>query len=359
MTHDMQWRSIPALFLNHPRFLHTLIMPITTQEYIVAAVGIAVGVVCFLLTQDASSEWMNPIISTCTSGNYTHFERMLKDDMVPYSPEFGGPPVCIVTQFMNSLVSEYPGGLLTWCAVITTVSLPFSVFSAIEAGRLGAKGPVRYCTIVNFLSQNIGACIIIPALWIPSYVFGGSKDGGPFCPSRPMAGVYSFVPMILLSIVIFWLDPTSVAWRHCAGMLGSPLLAMMPLVYYLSSTPTSTVDMKINMEAAKASYAKAYQCMGMLSLMGWIVLVCIAWTTYGLNVEALLNGLWFDAGPAVKFLTVDTLGLYIANLLYAYLLSPSMCIKTLILTPLVGPGAALCYVLATTEANYVVPKEKQ
>lgn len=340
--------SIPAL---------TMTSRPAVQEYVVAAVGVAVGVICMMQTNAATQPWMDPKVEACTQGDYTPFERMLRDDIVPYSPELGGGFVCIITQFLNALAENYPGGLLTWGGV-TLVSFPFTVIGAIEAGRFGAKGPVRYSVIMALLSQFLGVCVIMPALWVPSYVFGGSKDG-PFHPSRPMASVYLSIPFTVLAIAIFALDPTTATWRHCAGILGGPLIALLPMAYYFSPAPTDVKDMKMNSEAAKASYVKAYQCMGILSLAGWIVMVYTAWTVYGLDLYAVANGLWYEAHLAVKFMTIDTMGFFIATLLYAYLRSPSMFGKALLLTPLLGPGAALCFVLAQTGANYVVPKEKQ
>jgi len=328
------------------------------QDYICAAVGMAVGIFCMLQTQASTSAWMDPLVSACTEGNESHVERMMKhDDLVPYSPELGGGFVCIITQFLHALQDSFPGGCLTWGGVML-VSFPFSVIGAVEAGRVGAKGPVRYSVVVGLLAQFLGVCVVMPALWIPSYVFGGSRDG-PFHPNRPMAAVYTSIPLNLLAIGIFVLNPSSALWRNCAGILGGPLLAFLPLAYYLSPTPTSVQDMKLNTEAAKATYARAFQCMGALSLVGWIVLVYIAWSVYGLDLEALTNGLWFEAHPAVKFMTVDTTGFFVATLLYAYLQSPGMLAKSLLLTPLVGPGAALSFVMMQVEPRYVVPKEKQ
>lgn len=332
-------------------------MPRPVQDYVCAAIGVAVGAFCMHLTQSATNEWMDPIVATCTRGEATHFERMLKDGIVPYNPTLGGGFVCLITQFLNALREDFPGGLLTWGAVML-VSLPQSVIGAIEAGRVGAKGPVRYSCIMGLLSQFVGVCVIMPALWIPSYVFGGSRDG-PFAPSRPMAGVYTSIPFTLLAIGIFVLDPTSASWRNCAGILGGPLVAFLPLVYYLSPAPTSTSDMLQNASAAKASYKRAFQCMAVLSLAGWMTLVYVACSVYGFDAEALANGLWFEAHPAVKFMTVDTTGFFIATLIYAYLQSASMLIKTLLLTPIVGPGAALCLVMMQASPRYEVPKEKQ
>lgn len=329
--------------------------PVT--DYACALIGVAVGVSCMLATQAATKEWMDPIVVTCTQGEATHFERMLKDGMVPYNPSLGGGFVCLITQFLNALREEYPGGLLTWGGVMI-VSFPFSVASAVEAGRHGAKGPVRYSVAMGLLAQVLGVCVVMPAIWIPSFVFGGSRDG-PFHHQRPMAGVYTSIPATLLAIGIFVLDPMTAAWRNCAGILGGPLLALLPLVYYLSPTPTSTMEMARNQSAARESYKRAFLCMAVLSLVGWVTLVYVAYSVNGMNAEAVANGLWFEAHPAVKFMTIDTTGFFIATLIYAYRQSVSLLLKTLLLTPVVGPGAALCLAMMQSEPLYQVPKEKQ
>jgi hypothetical protein len=327
------------------------------QDYVCATVGIAVGVFCMLQTQAATKDWMDPFIASCTEGDLSAEQRMLNESIVPYNPALGGSFVCIITQFLHALAVEHPSGLLTWGGVMV-VGFPYSIIAAIEAGRVGAKGPVRYSVIIGLLAQLLGVCVILPALWIPSYIFGGSRDG-PFHKDRPMTGFYSVMPVTMLAIGCFVLNPSSEAWRNCAGILGGPLLAAMPLVYYLTPTPTSVKDMMVDSEAAKASYKKAFQCMGLLSLAGWMVLVYTAWSVYGTDMEALANALWFEAHPAVKFMTIDTTGFFIANLIYAYLQSVATFGKTLLLTPFVGPGAALSYVMLQSEVSYVIPKEKQ
>jgi hypothetical protein len=332
-------------------------MPRPISDYACAFIGIALGVFCMLQTQAATKNWMDPIVATCTQGEATHFERMLKDGIVPYNPNLGGGFVCLITQFLNALQRQYPGGLLTWGGVMV-VSIPFAVFSAVEAGRFGAKGPVRYSVVIGLLAQFLGVCVVMPGIWIPSYVFGGSRDG-PFHPNRPMAGVYTSIPATLLAIGIFVLDPTSAAWRNCAGVLGGPIVALLPLFFYLSPTPTSTKDMLQNEGAAKASYAKAFQYMAVLSLAGWITLVYVAFSVYGFNVKALVNGLWFEAHPAVKFMTIDTSGFFIATLIYAYLQGANALLKMLVLVPVAGPGAALCITQMQAEPRYQVPKEKK
>lgn len=84
------------------------------QDYVCAALGVAVGAFCMMQTQASSKEWMDSRVASCTQGDFSPDERMLKEDIVPYNPSLGGSFVCIITQFLNALQEQYPGGLLTW-----------------------------------------------------------------------------------------------------------------------------------------------------------------------------------------------------------------------------------------------------
>jgi hypothetical protein len=280
--------------------------------------------------------------------------------IVPYEPLLGGGFVCIITQFLRALVNNHPGGMLTWSGVIL-VSFPFNVVGGVEAGRAGARGPIRYCVVMGILAQLLGVCVVIPALWIPSYIFGGSSSSsskGAHSPQRPWHAVYTFAIPTVLTVFIFTLDSSSVAWRQCAGLLGGPLLAFLPLLYYLSPPPRNVKEMQQNQTKAHESYVNALKLVGVLSFVSYIFLVYIAVSAYGFHVVTIFNGfLWKNAHPAVKFMIVDTTGFFLATLIYAYLQSPLQMLKMAMLLPLLGPGAAFSYVMVEREPNNVVPKD--
>jgi hypothetical protein len=326
-----------------------------TRDYICAALGVVIGVSCFVINNNVTKEWMEPLVAACTEGDYaSHQERMLQEDIVAYEPLLGGGFVCIITQFLEALSQNYPGGMFTWGGVIL-VSFPFSIVGGVEAGRAGSRGPIRYSIAMGILAQLLGVCVVIPALWIPSYIFGGSN--GAYSPQRPWHAVYTFLIPTMLTVFIFTLDSTSVAWRQCAALLGGPLLAFLPLVYYLSPTPRNVKEMQQNQNKAQEYYVNAFKLVGVLSFAGYIFLVYIAVSAYGFNMVTILNGLWQNAHPAVKFMTVDTTGFFLATLIYAYLQSPLQMLKMAMLVPLLGPGAAFSYFMVQTVPNYVVPKD--
>ena len=337
------------------------------REYVCAALGVVIGVSCFVITNRVTKEWMDPLVAACLTGEYaTPTDRILSEHIVPYEPRLGGGFVCLITQFLEALVSNYPGGILTWGSVIL-VSGPFSVVAGVEAGRVGSHGPIRYSILMGMLAQLLGVCVVMPAVWIPSYILFGSRCNDSdglflFHPQRPWHAVYTFIIPTLLTFGLFWWEPSSsTAWKQCAGLLGGPALAFLPLVYYWSPTPSSKEMQPTDAERAKVSYRNALKVVGFLSFVGWIGLVYIAVSAYGFHIlTAIMNGLWTNAHPAVKFMTVDTIGFFLATMIYAYLQSPLAMWRMAKLVPLLGPGAAFSYIMVIqTESTHVVGDTKK
>jgi hypothetical protein len=323
------------------------------KDYVCAALGITIGIFCQQATAKVTAKWMKPIVEQCTQGDLGDQERIVLFGLHPYESSLGGSFICIITQFLHSLATEYPAGLLAWGSVIL-VSLPFALIGGIEPGRAGAKGPVRYPVIIGLLAQLLGACVVIPAIWIPAYIFGGSREGGAFHSSRPFWSIVAYLPAIFLTLALFLINPDSQLWSICAAILGGPLMAF--LAFSLVAPPTDTKEMEKHEKPAIASLVKGYDLFTVLSLIAWVILVFHAVKTYGLNVFALYDGIWGEAHPSVKFMTIDALGFLSAIFIYVYLRSPSHLWKVLMLTPLVGPGAAVCHVLKETEQKYYYGK---
>eukprot|EP00978_Attheya_sp_CCMP212_P008579 scaffold20176_cov62-Attheya_sp.AAC.3 len=328
------------------------------KDYVCAVIGISIGIACQLTISQVTGQWMNPIVEQCTQGDLSDQDRIEKYDLHPYKSNLGGTFVCIITQFMHALAIHSPSGLIAWGGV-TLCAFCFTMIGGIEPGRVGAKGLIRYPLIISLMAQFLGVCVIMPGVWIPAYIFGGSREGGAFHPSRPFLALLSNIPITGLSIALFVIHPNSQSWSICAALLGGPFLAFLPLVYNFAPTPKNVLEMEKNRTAALQSLVKVYTLFTYLSFLGWVVLVFIALKTYGASPSNFYDGIWGEAHPAVKFMAIDTIGFFSACLLYVFLQSPSHMWKALILTPVLGPGAATCHVLKEIEATrYFIPKDE-
>ena len=94
----------------------------------------------------------------------------------------------------------------------------------IEAGRAGAKGPIRYPIVMGILHQLLGMSVSIPLLWVPAYISG--RGNGPVSVKRVYASVPMAILSYLLSAVVFAADTDSYMWKLAAGILGGPSLAI-------------------------------------------------------------------------------------------------------------------------------------
>ena len=97
--------------------------------------------------------------------------------------------------------------------------------------------------------------------------------------------------------------------------------------------------------------ALAYGIGGIFSLLGYFYIAYTALTHYGLDSEALLNDVWFEANPAVKFMTIDCVVFWLAGLLFIGTRSLRRMVEALLTTPFFGPGAACGIALASLEMD--------
>lgn len=324
--------------------------------YACAAASVAVAIACFVGMQRALSEWMEtkPIADECTQGEFTKEQRIDRYGLRPYEPMLGGSFVCIITQFMHALATDHPAGLLAWGSALL-LCVPLYAISGIESGRMGARGPVRHPFFVFLAAQYLGAGVAVSGVWLPAYIFGGSRDGGAFHASRPVAAAISISPLVVLSVSVFVLDPNERMWSISAALLGGPLLAISHLIFYFFPAPTNATNLEKHEKTATSSLAKGYFLFGIMSYIGWLFLVYTSSMQYGRDIWRLVDAVWSEAHPAVQFMTIDALGLFLSALIFVSLRGASHVLAVLLLTPVVGPGASLCCVLIETENMYVIP----
>lgn len=273
--------------------------------------------------------------------------------------------VCLITQFLLGLrETPTPAGLLTW-SVVVLVSLPLNVAMTVGAGRRGVIGPARYPTILGLLSQILGVSVIIPLLYIPSYIYSRAEMGVPVSNFRILCGACFALPVVILSVLVFYAPTTSYLWTISAGILGGPILAMMSLLLWFDKS--SSIDATpSNISKSARGVRWAYYLMEMVSFIIWLRLVGIVHQTYGLfSFADIWRDVWIDAGPFVAFMTVDAGVLYLGAILYIAYHNEWKAMITICITLFVGPGAACCRALveledesATSYTRYGVEKKK-
>lgn len=108
--------------------------------------------------------------------------------------------------FTNVQSFEIPlDSLFGLLATIATI-LPVGILMNVEAGRSGAKGPIRYPTLIGFVSIFLAISVSFPLVWVPSFLlFGGSKTGAVL-PKRAYASLYLAIPGVVFTILAFRVD---------------------------------------------------------------------------------------------------------------------------------------------------------
>merc|ERR1711862_204057 len=119
--------------------------------------------------------------------------------------------------------------------------------------------------------------------------------------------------------------------------------------FWIESSPETGKTSKLTSNAKNAAFI--YRAVIPVALCGWYVLVYIAYMTYGTNVSALYRAVWTDANASGAFMTIDVIFLFLALLLYLAYHKFQYCVKALLLTVPLGPGAATAYVMADMEVD--------
>ncbi|KAJ1621875.1 hypothetical protein T492DRAFT_1066213 [Pavlovales sp. CCMP2436] len=301
--------------------------------------GVFLGLSAFVGTNLVTKSYMAPVIEACSAGP----DAVAKAGLHAYEGRIGGQFACIVTQFIYDL-SQRPAGVLVW-GVIIGISFPISLALAAEAGRAGAHGPVLYPTLVMAVSQVLGISVGFPLFWIPGFAYGGAS--GALAPGRVWVAIALLPVAIILTLLVFVVDPASPTWTLSAGLLTSPLIALPQLLLLAYPAPPK--------DAPPAAYARGqhalvsgYTVLFLLSLVAWVLNVTLAAKSFS-SLGAVWDSLWPSAHPSVAFMTIDTVVLYAGLLVYIFLGGAAGAMGAVLLTPFVGPGAACSLVLALRE----------
>ena len=319
-----------------------------------ALAGLAVGITALAATQAVSKPLMEPAGGTPLLEVCGDPAKFAASGLHAYEPALGGSFVCLITQFLHALALE-PAGLLSWGLTIG-LSLPVTVLWNAEAGRAGASGLVRWVALLGCLGQLLGISVVFPALWLPAAWYG--KGDGAVSPARAYASVALAAPFVSLTVALFALDPASRAWTVCAGLLGGPAVALLPILLSLIPAPAvampfdefpsaGTLVAKQTAAGAKA-LGHAYALAGVLAFVGYVANLYLASLSYA-SLGAARAALWAEATPAVAFMAIDTGALFLGLLLFLASTAPAEAGAALAASPLLGPGAACALLLHRRE----------
>jgi hypothetical protein len=324
--------------------------PLVGQAYrkvLLTCVAVLSGLAALWLTQTIlQADGVQTMVKACEAAPWTRadrheFLRTYRD----FEPLLGGSFACLSTQFLDGLVEEDPAGMITWVSCLC-LCLPAIVAMVVEAGRGGgAVGPVRYPSAVLLVGQYVGLSVVVPLVWVPSYIWGRATFRGAVSESRAAwASVGAFFAF-LWTYGVFSFSRESYAWIVSAGCFAGPALALLPLACWAMEAPP---EEKASPYATR-SVVLSYKFAGALSFLMWAAVVAKSFGHYRLDVPTLVGDLWVNAHGFVRFMTVDTVCLYLGMLAYVEYAEIGAVRKTLWRTLVLGPGAALAVTLAELE----------
>lgn len=316
----------------------------TTQsrQITFALAAFLLGVWAFIKVNSVSGPVFEPIVAACTNPDISPEEFASKTGYHEYEPIVGLKVfnflVCLITQFLLELRETYPAGILVWCGVIV-VAIPVGVISTFQAGRAGARGPIRYPTCVGLLYQLFGISVMFPLVWVPSYILGCGTRGAPLTTFRTVSAAILTVPGIVMTCIIFTAPTDSYLWTVSAGMLGGPILPMLVLVLWrdASSSLEPTVH---NVEKTAKMVENVLNLTAAVAFVGYMYLIKVVNEVYGTSLTDLWKDIWVEANGSVAFMTIDTGVLYLALVLLIAFHDAMKAVKTLLMTIFIGPAAA-------------------
>lgn len=324
--------------------------PTLTKKISYALASALLGAWAFVKVNSISGPTFEPIIEACTNSDYATAEEFAsKTGYHVYEPKAGlgifNVLVCLITQFLLELRETPPAGILTWGAIVV-VSNAAAIYNVIEPGRRDVKKLhlISFPIVTGLFYQIIGISVAFPLMTVPAYIFGrGTK--GPISSFRGNTLLPLILPGMILAFIVFTVDTDSYLWTLSAGILGGPIIVFLGAVNWLDESPPIT---KESIDNGLKAVNRSFNILIVLSIMIWYGLVYIACQSYD-SFASLWSGIWVEANASVGFMTVDSIVLYIAVLLCLAFQNEMKALKALVLTLVVGPGAAPLMVMKELE----------
>lgn len=328
------------------------------KDYIFAFISVVLGIVTL---GDVSGFFIGPtfkpILEACLDKSIPIDEFVARTGYHIYEPKVGLVvfefPVCLATQYFLELREGYPAGLLAF-TLTALVALPIGVSGAIEAGRGGAKGVICYPITIGVIAQLIGISVAYPLLTLPGLILG--RGDGVASEFRSKYSFLMAVPYPVLTWIAFTSNTDSYLWTFSTSLFGGPLFGMTPLLFWTDKAPSNPSPELV--KASTAAAVKSFKMVIPVTASIWVYLVYVTVSTFGFDIFALWDAVWVNAADSVKFMAVDFAGIYASFMLYSLYLGVDMLLQFLYLTPVMGPGAAGCYVIAQYEENSLAQKLK-
>jgi len=313
----------------------------------------ALGIWAFVKVNSVSGPAFEPILEVCGDSSIDPSDFPTKTKYHAYEPIVGlgifKILVCLITQFLLELRETYPEGILTWGGVVV-VSLPVGLLALSEAGRAGVKGPLKYPTFIGLLYQLFGISVMFPMVWVPSYILGHGKQSAPITLIRIYTALIVSLPALVLTTIVFSASTDSYLWTVSAGILGGPILALMGIVLWKDKSP-EVLPTKENIANNIKAVKKTYSVIMTLSFILWCYLVNVVYQSYDFSLNILWKDVWVDANASVAFMTVDTIVLYLAIIIFVAYRSQGKALKMILITPIVGPGVAEGWAFCSLEVE--------
>jgi hypothetical protein len=319
----------------------------SARDIFYCVISSALGAYCMIADPSGLLASSEPLMASCSRNDITPEEYASTTGYHIYDPLWGfgifKGLVCFITQFLYQLTQNSPAGSLAWMTTFA-ISSPLSILMAVEAGRKDAKGLVRFPLIVALLYQILGISVVFPLVWIPSWILG--RGTGGVNKYRTMVSVPMIFPMIILSGLIFWLDPRSSLWTSCAAIIGGPGICFLNAVYWGIPDPDPKDPTILKDSNERSSMAFAFSGIIALGIWMWLVFI-IAIPHYGFSLSAIYNDLWAEAPTdAVKFMTMDAGVLWLSGLIVLAYHNEFAGLEGVALSLVFGPGAGVALVLA-------------
>ena len=325
----------------------TVFNPSPARKALFSITSIILGLWTFKTVNEISGPAFEPILQACMDKSIPNEQFAELTGYHTFDPYVGlkvfDPLVCLITQFLLELRETFPAGLFVWMSIVT-IALPLGMTQLVEAGRndTSKKSPIYYPILIGLLGQLFGISVVFPLIWVPSYILG--YGNGPVTPYRFNFLIPILIPTVLLSLFVFVAPVETQWWTVSAGILGGPILAMGGILYWNDKAVVKTNAKSLQENVKKVKIHS--RLLMPTAIFAWYALLFVTFD----NLEgSLWDAIWTNAGPSVRFMTIDAGILYLAYVMWFAFHSEMLAIKVLLLTLVVGPGGAGLIMLGKLE----------
>jgi hypothetical protein len=218
---------------------------------------------------------------------------------------------------------------------MNTIGVASFTFVSLESNRSNSKGFVAWGMLTLILSQLIGICIVIPLLWIPSFFLLNSRNSG-FISSDKVTSV--FFTSIIIVIGGFLVHYSETFWYGEYMFFFNIIIPLLPLLWKFGLFKNSN----LNEQAIYLTFGGICFSSYLATMIPLIVEGNLKQMIYKL-VFNLMNS---SANGALHFLIIDYIVTCTSWFIFiSFKGSFFDGIIYIILSLLIGPGAALFYFL--------------